>query len=288
MITPRRLAIFAAGLVALIAVGVGAGHLTADHGEHRAAEGGEPAHGAVDHGGHGAGGEPAAVRGLSARQDGLNLDMKTKSLEPGKPGELAFRIFDDRGSAIEEFDVEHAKRMHLILVRRDLTAFQHLHPELAGDGTWSVEATVEDPGTYRVFADFVHRGDAFTLADDLTVSGDGDFKELPPAGRTAVTDGGLDVALEAGELQAGRASQLEFSVARDGEPVETEPYLGAGGHLVALREGDLAFLHVHPEEGAGAIAFDATLPTPGAYRLFLQFQHEGRVETAAFTQDVAG
>ncbi|MEJ7787259.1 MAG: hypothetical protein WKF96_20855 [Solirubrobacteraceae bacterium] len=79
--------------------------------------------------------------------------------------------------------------------------------------------------------------------------------------------------------------------------MHTDPYLGAGGHLVALREGDLAFLHVHPTEPGGhddrpkaahddAVGFAATFPTAGAYRLFLQFKHQGRVHTVAFTQEV--
>jgi hypothetical protein len=67
--------------------------------------------------------------------------------------------------------------------------------------------------------------------------------------------------------------------------VQTEPYLGAGGHLVALREGDMAFLHVHPT-GDGP-SFGATFPTEGRYRLFLQFKHDGRVQTVAFTQAVS-
>ena len=84
-------------------------------------------------------------------------------------------------------------------------------------------------------------------------------------------------------MRAGAEAELRFTVTRDGEPVATEPYLGAGGHLVALREGDLAFLHVHPTDGLG---FMATFPSPGRYRLFLQFKHEGVVRTAAFTQAV--
>jgi len=68
--------------------------------------------------------------------------------------------------------------------------------------------------------------------------------------------------------------------------VQTEPYLGAGGHLVALRGGDLAFLHVHPTSDDGAIGLDATFPSPGAYRLFLQFKVNGSVQTVAFTQEV--
>ena len=62
---------------------------------------------------------------------------------------------------------------------------------------------------------------------------------------------------------------------------------GAGGHLVALREGDLAFLHVHPDEHADDVAFEATFPTTGRYRLFLQFKHDGAVQTVAFTQEVS-
>jgi len=64
-----------------------------------------------------------------------------------------------------------------------------------------------------------------------------------------------------------------------------EPYLGASGHLVALREGDLAFLHVHPE--ADRLAFDAQFPSPGRYRLFLQIKTGGVVRTAAFTHEVS-
>jgi hypothetical protein len=71
--------------------------------------------------------------------------------------------------------------------------------------------------------------------------------------------------------------------------VTVEPYLGARGHLVALRQGDLAYLHVHPLDKAAAgnaITFATTFPSAGRYRLFLQFKEAGRVHTAAFTQEV--
>jgi hypothetical protein len=69
-----------------------------------------------------------------------------------------------------------------------------------------------------------------------------------------------------------------------------QPYLGARGHLVALRQGDLAYLHAHPEEHEGAahaIPFAAEFPSAGSYRLFLQFRVAGVVHTAAFTVAVA-
>jgi oxalate decarboxylase/phosphoglucose isomerase-like protein (cupin superfamily) len=95
------------------------------------------------------------------------------------------------------------------------------------------------------------------------------------------------VRLDAGSAHPGREAELRFTITRDGVPVKTEPYLGAGGHLVALREGDMAFLHVHPtEQSRNTVGFGATFPTEGRYRLFLQFQHAGEVQTVAFTQEV--
>jgi hypothetical protein len=80
-------------------------------------------------------------------------------------------------------------------------------------------------------------------------------------------------------------------VSRDGhELTDLEPYLRARGHLVALREGDLAYLHVHPEEGpepGAGVSFMTEFPSAGRYRLFLQFKHDGRVHTTAFTRAVA-
>ena len=91
---------------------------------------------------------------------------------------------------------------------------------------------------------------------------------------------------------AGSASELTLSVSRDGRPVtDLQPYLAAYGHLVVLRDGDLAYLHVHPagEPGDGTtpsgpdITFYATAPSVGDYRLFLDFQHGDVVRTAEFT-----
>jgi hypothetical protein len=182
--------------------------------------------------GAGHGGEEMAmaakpVRGLAVSDDGLTLELAHRA------DELRFRIADRRGRTVRDFDVEHTKRMHLIVVRRDMTGFQHLHPRQAADGTWSVPLRLRDAGSYRVFADFSRRGEAHTLAGDVTVDG----------------------PLRAITLPAP-----------------------------ALRENDLAFLHVHPD--ARSLRFEATFPTAGRYRLFLQFRTGGRVHTTAFTQEV--
>jgi hypothetical protein len=225
-----------------------------------------------------------AVRGLAVTEGGLTLELARTSATPGKRFTLAFRVVGRRGQTVRDFDVEHTKRMHFIVVRRDMTGFQHLHPTEHADGTWSVPMTLADAGSYRVFADFSVDGKPHTLADDLAV--DGRLRsQAPPAPVGSVDVDGLRVSLTEGASKAGAESQLSFNVTRDGEPVAVEEYLGAKGHLVALRQGDLAFLHVHPDEDS--LKFMATFPTAGTYRLFLQFQTDGRVHTAAFTQEVS-
>jgi len=228
---------------------------------------------------------PDPVRGLAIEDDGLRVVVDDPELRRGRTEALSFRIENTRGETVRDFDVEHEKRMHLILARRDLTGFQHLHPEQAADGSWSTPVRIDAAGSYRLFADFAHDGEAQTLASDLRVDGAADLQALPAPAATAVSDGGYDVRLDTADAGAGEEADLNFTITRNGRPIRTEPYLGAGGHLVALREGDLAFLHVHPL-AEDTVRFAATFPTPGRYRLFLQFQHEGRVQTVAFTHEV--
>jgi len=218
---------------------------------------------------------PQPVRGLAVSEHGLTLQLDSRTARPGERFELAFRIADRRGATVRDFDVEHTERMHLIVVRRDMTGFQHVHPTQDRDGTWSVPVTLRDAGSYRVFADFSVGGKPSTLADDLTVDGAVRSHPLPAPTQTVDADG----------LRVSKSNDLDFTVTRDGKPVELADYLGAKGHLVALREGDLAFLHVHPDENR--LRFEAHFPTQGRYRLFLQFQTtDGRLHTAAFTEEV--
>ena len=224
-----------------------------------------------DAGGH----DADAVRGLAVADDGLRLSLASTSLPRGRATTLRFTI-DGADGPVRDFEVEHEKRMHLIVVRRDGSGFQHLHPTLAPDGTWSTQVTLPDAGAYRVFADF-KRGENETLAADLTVDGDADYRALPERTDVDTTDGYTRRA------STSTTASSASTITRDGKPVETEPYLGAGGHLVALREGDLAYLHVHPVDGGG-VEFETELDPDSRYRLYLQFKHEGQVHTAEFTR----
>jgi hypothetical protein len=285
---PRQLATFAAVLAVLYTGGFIAGQfIETGHSDETHTEGqAEPS-------GHGGGheapeseGEAAVdtVRGLAVAEAGLRLELATPELTRGRREQLRFAITDDAGRRVRDFDIAHERRMHLIVVRRDLTGFQHLHPKLGPDGDWTTPVRIDDAGSYRVFADFTRQGRAITLGSDLRVDGAADLRPLRQPAATAAAGDGYEVRLDAPGTPPGGEAELAFTITRDGETVTPEPYLGAGGHLVALREGDLAYLHVHPTEGT---TFQATFPTAGSYRLFLQFKHQGEVRTAAFTLPVS-
>ena len=292
MSAAAKLAAFAAALVAVFAVAIAAGGAIGPDRDGSESQ-------AASDGGHSDGGHAATkedemnssqttdeVPGLAVADNGLKLALDDTALAPGAPSDLRFRIVDAEGTPVRDFALQHDKRMHLIVVRRDGRGFQHLHPELGEDGTWSTELTLSDPGAYRVFADYKRGEEAQTLAADVFVDGRADYAPLPAPEAIADTGDGYEVALEAGDVKAGHDADLRFAITKNGRTIETEPYLGAGGHLVALREGDLADLHVHPEEHDEGVAFAAEFPSDGRYRLYLQFKHEGRVHTAEFTQDV--
>ncbi len=235
------------------------------------------------------------VPGLAVSEHGLTLELDRTSLRRGRRTELGFRIAGTDGRAVRDFEFEHEKRMHLIVVRRDARGFQHLHPRMDRDGRWSTPVTLPEAGSYRVFADFERGGRGTTLGADLTVDGPADYRPLPAPASSTATATGYDVAVTGEPARAGGEAELEFTVSRNGEVIHTEPYLGAGGHLVALRDGDLGFLHTHPADHADgddaghddSVPFATEFPSAGRYRLFFQFKHEGRVHTAALTRDVS-
>jgi len=192
---------------------------------------------------------------------------------------LRYRVVAPGGRAVTQYDVLHARPMHLIVVRRDLAHFQHLHPQRASGDTWFVPYATPAPGTYTAFADFSTGGERYTLQFDLNAGSPHgrtfDPRPRPRASRLAQA-GPYRVDL-GGDVQAGT---LSFDVTRAGRPVRVQPYLGARGHLVALRERDLRYLHVHAEEDE--LAFEAEFPSGGWYRLYLQFRAGGAVRTAEF------
>ncbi|MGH3881452.1 MAG: hypothetical protein ACRDSK_30875 [Actinophytocola sp.] len=233
----------------------------------------------------------ATPAGLMVTADGLTLDVLSDGLRAGGSADFAFRILDDHGEPVTRFTPTHDKLMHLVLARRDLSGYRHVHPTMAADGTWRVPLTFVAAGDYRVFADFqpAGRDEGTTLGVDVAVSGAYLPTPLPEPALIAET-GGYRVTLS-GKLVAGTSSRLVLTIEKGGVPVtDLQPYLAAYGHLVALRQGDLAYLHVHPDEASSpgpSVAFHAEVPSAGTYRLYLDFKHGDVVRTAELTATAA-
>lgn len=205
--------------------------------------------------------------GLSLEQDGYRIVAERQALLAGSAVPYIFRILAPGGEVLRDYDVEQEKRLHLIVVSRPLDRFAHLHPQQRADGAWTVPLTLPEQGSYRVFADFTTSGERRTLGIDLQASGGSRSAEDPISQ--------YDISLDR------NGDTLDFVVRAGGEPVELQPYLGARGHLVVLREGDLAYIHAHADEGR--LSFDVPFPSEGRYRLFLQFKVGDTVETASLT-----
>jgi hypothetical protein len=233
--------------------------------------------------------------GLAISDSGWTLRPADASLPAGRDVPYRFTIEGPDGAPETSYVKTHTKELHLVVVRRDLSTFQHVHPTRAADGTWSVPLDL-DAGVYRVLADLRPAGadHQLVLGADLLVPGELEPVDLPAPRAKAATTDGYTVALH-GTPVAGEETHLVLSVSKGGTPDTTlQPYLGAYGHLVALRTGDLAYLHTHPageaddDTGGPDIEFATTFPNAGTYRLFLDFRAGGVVRTAAFTVEVRG
>lgn len=283
MTTPFKLALYAVALVAVFAAAFGLGSSigpttrTSADDKHLFDAKTAPATQA---------GEAASLPGLAVSQAGYTIVPAGTPLFPGADVPFSFTITGPGNRPVTAYTQTHEKDLHLIVVRRDMTGFQHVHPTRRTDGTWEVALNLERAGVYRAFADFqpAALGQTLVLGTDLFV--DGTFRAEPlPVETSASRVDGYEVSLH-GEPTVGRETELTFTVTKDGQEVELQPYLGAFGHLVSLRAGDLAYLHTHPVAPTAAtepVRFSTEFPTTSIYRLFLDFRVDDEVRTAEFT-----
>jgi hypothetical protein len=252
------------------------------------------ADGTVTQGGVTTGGMAMAMGagGLAVSESGLTLVPTTTTFAAGRRQRLSFRITGPGGAPITTYAVVHDKLLHLIVIRRDLSGYQHLHPVMAPDGTWSIDLTLAAPGSYRAIADFTAvlggRSLATVLGADLTVAGSYAPVVLPAPVQDATT-GPFRVAYEGKPSTESTQPILMTVTTADNRPATLQPYLGAFGHLVMVRGADVGYVHVHPEAQLvdGKVKFWLAAPGPGSYRMFFDFQVAGQVHTAAWTVTVS-
>ena len=185
-----------------------------------------------------------------------------------------FHIEGPDGQRVTEFADAQGAPLHVVLIRFDVSGFEHLHPDVDPDGSFIVP--LDEPGKWHIIIDAQPVGTTAPIVLTTNIDDEVPIKEvaLPKPNDTVKVD----------ELIVTR-NGLDFTVtSKDGSPADgLESYLGQPAHLFAIRQGDLAYTHLHPAESSDAtFSFDGDLPT-GTYRLFLEFGHDAEVVTTAFT-----
>jgi hypothetical protein len=241
-----------------------------------------------NHGGHGADSKPAA--------DNLKASFTFASggVKANEETELTIQISGKDGTSVNEFDVNHEKLLHLIVVNHDLSFFNHIHPEFKGDGKFTVKTSFPTGGEYKVFADFIPTGGSnTTLSEWVKVEGnEGEHAAITADSKLVKEVDGKEIELALSGTKPKEDVTLTFNI-RDAKTKEgidnLEPYLGAVGHVVILSDDANQYLHVHPidEKATGPKAqFATSFPQSGTYKIWGQFQHNGEVFTVPFVVDV--
>lgn len=218
---------------------------------------------------HGAPVASAVPPGFAA--DGYVL--VTEATQPSATS-LAMHINGPDGRRITDFTEAHGSKLHLVLVRFDLSGFEHLHPDINVDGSFVVP--IDKPGKWHIVVDSQPTGatTSVTLATNVDDEKPVDQVALPKPLDTVQVD----------DLTVVR-NGLNLTVTGKGGAAATglEPFLGQPAHLIAIRQGDLAYNHLHPVTGSSATFSFAGQLASGTYRLFLQFGYKGEVRTVPFT-----
>ena len=233
------------------------------------------------------------VKGIpDAHEFPVHIATKPARLKPGEDALLTFQVEDPNNKkTVQNFEVMHEKLYHLFLISQDMEFFQHVHPELQPDGSLNLNVKFPHAGMYRVLSDFYPAGGTPQLvASTLMVPGAG-FKlepaKLTPDLKPQKTENlEVELSTEPPEPLAGFKTLMFFKLKpNDG----IEPYLGAMGHMLAASSDLIDMTHTHPlyvtdpEEGAyKQIQFNLIFPRAGVYRVWVQFQRKGVVNTVKF------
>ncbi len=229
--------------------------------------------------------------------DGVEAEWTVQEQEPSEakhPARIRIALKTADGTSIERFDLNHEKLLHLIVVSKDLSYFNHIHPAYVGNGAFEIDNDFPFGGAYRLIADFKPTGgDAMTKMAWVNLRGEAkETGPVVPGGTLVDIADGVRAKLTVERLAAKSDSTLSFELLDDGtgEPItDLEPYLGAIGHVVVLSEDGNRYVHVHAEDGQGAgpkATFEAMFPSAGIYKIWGQFRRGGRVFTVSYVVDV--
>jgi hypothetical protein len=237
----------------------------------------------------------------------LRLEATPARPKPDEKARLRFVVFNPKtGQQVKQFALLHDELFHLFIISQDMAHFQHIHPKLEPDGSFTIETVLPRAGRYKVYSDFYPvEGTPQVLQKSIVTAGHtsdlfaASAKLTPDTSFSKVVDGmKIDLKIDPAEIIAGRPATLKYSLsdAKTGSPVrDLAPYLAAWGHTLILSEDQSDYVHSHPEEtvpeaadrsalrGGPDVTFQALFPRPGVYRIWTQFLRGERLTTVSFT-----
>jgi hypothetical protein len=215
----------------------------------------------------------------------LDLNVLPKPIKPGQPANLAFEVHDPwKNRTVTNFQVVHEKLFHMFVVSQDLEVFLHNHPTLGADGKFHYDYVFPKAGMYRVLGDFYPDGATPQLiAKTVFVPGTAPKPVALARDYAAKEAENLNVELVTEPQQpiSGSTTQMTFKI-KPGDGLEK--YLGAWGHMLVASSDLIDMIHEHPfiADGGPQVQFNVTFPRAKTYRVWVQFQRKGVVNTAHF------
>jgi hypothetical protein len=227
-----------------------------------------------------------------------------------KAATLSFRpnIVGDEKTEVA-LDVEHEKKIHLIVVNEDLSYFDHIHPEYQADGSYKIEVIPAAQkfkigpghdetkfvhgGKYTLFADYMPTGGTHQVEKIVVdVAGKAQTPSKLSGNRWIGSSGDYKVTLTSASTALKAGSSVQFSgvvtdkTGREVDIAAIENYLGAKAHMVVVSTTDKEYLHVHPEVVGGKFDLNTTFAKADIYKGWIQFQIKGKVYAVDFIFDV--
>ena len=220
----------------------------------------------------------------------MDLTLNPRTPKPHQRVDLVFKIKDPKtGAPVKRFEVIHEKLFHMFIVSQDLSFFLHEHPLVAEDGTFRYGGDLPKTGMYRVLADYYPTGGTPQLtAKTIFVPGAGWQPSHPEPDLAAKHTENMNVEMttEPAVPLAGLKTMLFFRL----KPADgLEPYLGAWAHMLAASDDLIDLIHTHPflADGGPQVQFNVIFPRSRTYRIWVQLQRKGVVNTAVFTVPVS-
>jgi len=222
----------------------------------------------------------------------MELSINPPVFKPGQKVQITFRIVDPKnGKTVDHFKIVHDMLFHMFIISSDLDFFIHEHPVPQKDGTFKYDMIFPRSGMYRIAGDFYPSGGTPQIVARTIIV---------PGGETKLTDAVLKPQLEMSHCKnidvelvmdppqpiAGMKTLLFFKI----KPADgLEQYLSAWGHMLAASDDLIDLIHDHPfiADGGPQEQFNIIFPRARTYRVWVQFQRKGVVNTAEFTIPVS-